>query len=198
MVQLKKELEKYPCGCGMFLSVKWAKRWLPAVFLLLSLFLPWWTFVSGHMGIHGYMSFPWSATVSVFQETESIWGQFLIPYNRIPYMLFVSSSIVLAGLCGLADKSRVRTIGGLLGIVGVISYFILVFPKSIGVFYNLPWKGNPYFGISYGSYIFRTGKTFYYTDIWFLSAGFYLALAGSLMLLLPLIRTLVERLRKRL
>ncbi|NIR86593.1 hypothetical protein GWO13_03075 [Candidatus Bathyarchaeota archaeon] len=165
---------------------------------MLSLFLPWWTFVSGHMGIHGYASFPWSATVSVFQETESIWGQYVIPYNQIPYIFFVSSSIVLAGLCGLTDKSRTRTIGGLLGIVGVISYFVLVFPKSIGAFYRPPWKANPYFGIFYGSYILRTGETFYYTDIWFLSVGFYLALAGSLMLLFPLFRTLIERLGKRL
>jgi len=182
----------------MFLSVEWARRWLPAVFLLLSLFLPWWTFVSGHMGIHGYMFFPWSASVSVFQETESIWGQYVIPYNQIPYILFVCSSIVMAGLCGLTDKSRVHTIGGLLGIVGVISYFVLVFPKSISAFYRPPWNANPYFGIFYGSYVFRTRETFYYTGIWFLSVGFYLALAGSLMLLLPVIKTGVERLRKRI
>ena len=182
----------------MFLSVEWAKRWLPAVFLLLSLFLPWWTFVSGYMELHGYMSFPWSAKGAFFQGITSIRVDFVIPYNQIPYMFFVSSSIVLAGLCGLIDKSRVRTIGGLLGIVGVISYFVLVFPKSIGAFYRPRWKGNPYFGTFYDSYDIRTGQTFYYTDIWFLSAGFYLALAGSLMLLSPLIRTLIERIKKRL
>jgi hypothetical protein len=182
----------------MFLSFEWAKRWLPAVFLLLSLFLPWWAFVWERMSSTVYMSLPWSATVGVFRETEYIWGEFLIRYNHIPYMLFVSSSIVVAGLCGLTDKSRVRTIGGLLGIVGVISYFVLVFPKSIGAFDPPLWEGNPYFGIAHSWRPSRFAVAVRETRIWFLSAGFYLALAGSLMLLSPLIRTLIERLRKRL
>jgi hypothetical protein len=50
---------------------------------------------------------------------------------------------------------------------------------------------NPYFGIADSD---RKHATY----IWFLSTGFYLAVAGSIMLLLPTIRPLVERLRKRL
>jgi hypothetical protein len=190
----------------MFLSVEWAKRWLPAVFLLLSLSFPWWTYVMGGerriAGISLRLSFPWVAKGGVFQGPESIYGDFVVSYNQIPYIFFVSSSIIMAGLCGLTDKSRVRTIGGLLGIVGIVSYFVLVFPESIK---GRPWwmdaMGNPYFGIAHGSYrldFLRREETVYYTDIWFLSAGFYLALAGSLMLLSPLFRTLIERLRKRL
>ncbi len=181
----------------MLLSVEWAKRWLSAALLLLSLFLPWWAFVWERMGSTVYMSLPWSATVSVFRETEYIWGEFLIRYNQIPYMLFVSSSIVVAGLCGLTDKSRVRTIGGLLGIVGVISFFVLVFPESIGAFDPPLWEGNPYFGIAHSWRPARFAGRVHETWIWFLSVGFYLALAGSIMLLLPTIRTLIERLRKR-
>jgi hypothetical protein len=42
----------------MLLSFEWAKRWLPAVFLLLSLFLPWWIMVRKWIGFELYLSFP--------------------------------------------------------------------------------------------------------------------------------------------
>ena len=78
-----------------------------------------------------------------------------------------------------------------MSILGVISFFPLVFHAS-GMASHLE---NPYFGIaeSYTAY-FKLDRT----RIWFLSVGFYLALAGSIMLLLPTIRKLLERLRKRL
>jgi len=70
-----------------------------------------------------------------------------------------------------------------LAILGAVSFFILVFHKI----YSFSFLENPYFGIAEphrNSYM-ETDSTI----IWFLSVGFYLALAGSLMLLLPLIRT---------
>jgi hypothetical protein len=55
---------------------------------------------------------------------------------------------------------------------------------------------NPYFGIvqDWEWWFIWVPKT----HVWFLSFGFYFALAGSLMLLLPLIRTLIGRIKKRL
>ena len=192
----------------MFLSVEWAKRWLPAVLLLLSLFLPWWTMIyvfeipsriPDVRPASGYslgLSFPWEEMV-VFDYAEGVrYGgengelrvDYVVSFRDIPYFCFVSALILVGGLCGLSDKSKIRTLGGLLGIAGVVSYLIFVFPKSIS-----PWiswntkemRNFPYFGSAPQLW-------------WFISAGFYLALAGSLMLLFPLIRTLVERLRKRL
>ena len=195
----------------MFLNVEWAKRWLPAVFLLLSLLLPWWTMVSIHETEfaswyqpeylpHYYrrysfsLSFPWEPNVDMHARW-GIWGSgYSASYDaisyEIPYFCFVSALVVMAGLCGLSSKSRTRSLAGLLGIIGVISYLILVFPKSSS-------HDFPYFGIvRVTRNLVRWDEVV--TSIWFLSIGFYLAIVGSLMLLSPLIRTLVERLRKRL
>ena len=108
---------------------------------------------------------------------------------------------MLGGLAGLSGKNRTRKIGGFFGILGIFSYFLFVFPYS-GIYMeifnyaldirNKPWHLNPYFGISYMSH------EPYLKALWFLSPGFFLALAGSLMLLSPLIRTLIETLKKRL
>ena len=91
---------------------------------------------------------------------------------------------MIGGLCGLSSKIRTRTLGGLLGIVGIISYFKFVYYETA----HSVWL--PFFEM----HNFPGSAS----EIYFLSAGFYLAIAGSLMLLLPLIRTLIERLRKRL
>jgi hypothetical protein len=185
----------------MFLTVKWAKRWLPAVLLLSSLFLPWWTLIQTEFNVRPdgrrvdmlYLSFPWRPIVWIQKVHDELMVGYYPQFHEIPYLYFVSALIVIAGLCGLSSKSRTRSLGGMFGIMGIISYFILVFPIS---FLNLYYRKyvyihalNPYFGVNY----FRFERL-----IWFLSVGFYLALAGSLMLLSPLIRTLIERLRKRL
>jgi len=193
----------------MFLSVEWAKRWLPAVFLLLSLVLPWWMWNVGHWwvreGFHlpyseSSLSFPWDEDVSffiVYSPTDhmSFWVDFNVQSYRLPVSCFVSVLIFVSGLFGLFVRNKIRTLGGLLGIAGVISYFALVLPESllsmVHVYY--PFSGQmrdfPYFG---------SGLTETRALTWFLSAGFYLALAGSLMLLSPTIRKLIERLRERL
>ena len=187
----------------MFLSVEWAKRWLPAVFLLLSLFLPWWTFYwsRDYSGIWSdsrpwwrmSVSFLWGDDVRIDYTIgkKVLWVSYDVLLDRVPYLFFTSALIMVAGLCGLTDKSKTRTLGGLLGIAGVVSYFVFVFRKTPFYFDSHPVQLNPHFGIYQSRYSAVV-------DIWFLSVGFYLALAGSLMLLLPLIRTLVERLRKRL
>jgi len=180
----------------MFLSVEWAKRWLPAVFLLLSLFLPWWMYIIQPVGpVERFstalptsfdMSFPWSNHVWAFSDYSHAQLGCSIEVSQIPSLFLGSALIVIAGISGLTDKSRTRTAGGLLGIVGVISFLLFVLHKSTRYW---PKEWNPYFGIdTWGNNL----------HIWFLSFGFYLALAGSLMLLLPLIRALIERLRKRL
>ena len=183
----------------MFLSVEWAKRWLPAAFLLLSLFLPWWTFIRIENSYVAWLdlSFPWGDRVSFFHYPgRFILGDYDVRVYQIPYVCFVSALILVAGLCGLTDKSRTRTLGGLLGIAGVVSYFILVFHKH-PMSMTRQVMGQPYFGIAHGFYWRSMGGKIITTHIWFLSIGFYLAIVGSLMLLLPLIRTFIERLRKR-
>lgn len=198
----------------MFLSVDWAKRWLPAVFILLSLFLPWWTLVdttgwmtrvySGTTTLD--LSFPWEDDLIIYYDRTvgHIVANYTVDLSRIPQLFFVSALIVAGGLFGLSSKSRTRTLGGLLGIASIVSYFILVFHSSH--WGSLVWDGwwnlRSYFGIYHGYYTPRpklhltgeTGEIFPYTNIWFLSVGFYLALAGSLMLLLP---PITEKLRKR-
>ena len=135
MVQLKKELEKYLEGCGMFLSVEWAKRWLPAVFLLLSLFLPWWTMYSTRKMRLGsvpeitppepvgfefvlYLSFPWMDHIPIyvnFNEYDFVSiGMSSVKFSEIPSLCFVSTLILLGGLCGLSSKRKTRILGGVL------------------------------------------------------------------------------------
>jgi len=139
----------------MFLSVEWAKRWLPAVFLLLSLFLPWWTMIEASEVWIGqrveiptryrfYLSFPWAETVSISQgTTDVLWVNYNISIYDIPYFCFVSTLILVGVLCGLSGKSRIRTLGGLLGMGGLISYFIIALPKPT---YQFPYefRNSPY------------------------------------------------------
>jgi len=188
----------------MFLSVEWAKRWLPAVFLLLSLLLPWWTIheTTPHYKYDRFItdftfSFLWMPKI-FFHYIGSlvsggmIHGSFNFYYNQIPSVLFASISIVAAGLCGLG-KNRTRTLGGFLGIIGMVTYFVFIFPLTLKGFFYLSMQAQmPYFGIS-----ISTSRMGTYTAVWFLSPGFFLALAGSLMLLSPIIRTGIERIRKR-
>ena len=191
----------------MFLSVEWAKRWLPAVFLLLSLFLPWWTMIGTTFfrGSRGFntsliLSFPWMSNIEFLSTFVSIQidGYLKFCYNQIPSFLFVSILVVAAGLCGLG-KNRTRTLGGFLGIIGIVTYFLLIFPLTLtsevlGVYYISFVSGEvPYFGTAIDE-----GRSVILTMVWFLSPGFFLALAGSLMLLSPLIRALIGRIRKRL
>jgi hypothetical protein len=186
----------------MFLTVEWAKRWLPAIFLLLSLFLPWWTMYSAdkisliHIPeipppepvgweIDLRLSFPW---MDYFQIKVTFGGYNFVyifassvRFYEIPPFCFVFTLILLGGLCGLSSKTKTRILGGLLGIAGIASYFIFVFPKNF-------FPSFPYFGL---------GQLRGVMYLWFLSVGFYLALVGSLMLLSPIIRTGIERIRKR-
>jgi len=188
----------------MFLSVEWAKRWLPAVFLLLSLFLPWWTMIgTTFFGLREWgnacmliLSFPWMSNI-VFLSTHAsiqIDGYLKFCYNQIPSFLFVSILVVAAGLCGLG-KNRTRTLGGFLGIIGIVTYFLLIFPLTLEILEvsSFVSREMPYFGTT-----INEGRSVTITKVWFLSPGFFLALAGSLMLLSPLIRTLIGRIRKRL
>ena len=200
----------------MFLSVEWAKRWLPSVFLLLSLFLPWWTMIEVSEVWIGqrleiparhsfYLSFPWAETVSISIAYGELWVNSQIPIYNIPYLCLDCILILAGALCGLSGKSKIRTLGGLLGIAGLVSYFITALPKPT---YQFPFEFrnspySPYFGSAYHESAGKVLRAYpevrlVESHVWFLSVGFYLALAGSLMLLLPLIRTLVERLRKRL
>lgn len=174
----------------MLLSFEWAKRWLPAVFLLLSLFLPWWIMVRKWIGFELYLSFPWGPNVVI--GNESGW---ISSVSEIPYFSWVSALLVMGGLCGLSSKRRSRILGGLLGVTGAVSYFIFVFNKNC--LSLISYLRNPYFGIAHRWYIARFVGGVYETWIWFLSVGFYLALAGSIMLLLPTSRNLVGRLRKQ-
>lgn len=204
----------------MFLSIEWAKRWLPAVFLLLSLLLPWWMnfqvtmMIKAPVGVirpPSYeldMSFPWHDMVEVEiynRGTGFVYYGFCgIRFYRVPYSCFVSAMIFVSGLCGLSSKSKIRTLAGLLGIASLISYFVLIFPEAIYgagasiIVFHTPVqrvRSFPYFGFAQVEWgvqnILRTYST------WFLSIGFFLALAGSLMLLSPLIRTSTQKLRKR-
>jgi len=189
----------------MFLSAEWAKRWLPSVLLLLSLFFPWWTMIQTNLWYFPgdslpnywrqftlYLSFPWEPNVEISTSIKGLAVGYVVEFYKIPYFCSVSALVVITGLCGFSSKSRTRSLGGLLGIIGVVSYFILVFPKSFRYlsFTRLSEvMRSPFFGTAHHEFE---------TNIWFLSVGFYLALAGSLMLLLPLIRILMERLRKQL
>lgn len=151
-----------------------------------------------------YLSFPWDDRVdaSILYYSDPHYSSvgfdmnFRVSFYRLPVSCFVSALIFVSGLFGLFVRNKIRTLGGLLGIAGVISYFALVLPESIsrgafiGRFFRRQMLNFPYFGFA----IHESDKC----ATWFLSAGFYLALAGSLMLLLPLIRTLIERLKKRL
>jgi hypothetical protein len=187
----------------MFLSVEWAKRWLPAIFLLLSLFLPWWMLWERGYS-HFSLSFPWNEDVYLFTYigrhyvNYSPAGQYLsssvgfsVSFFHLPVFCFVSALIFVSGLFGLSVRSKIRTLAGLLGIAGIISYFALILPVSLVWFSWRPFSEQvsnfPYFG-------FAIHERYGFVS-WFLSIGFYFALAGSLMLLLPLIRTLIERLR---
>jgi hypothetical protein len=103
-------------------------------------------------------------------------------------LLFVSALVLLGGLCGLSNEKRTRTLGGLLGVGGVIFYLVLrlVFP---------PWRGwsrrDFYFGS--GEYVGgMISNPLYIRAVWFLSVGFYLAVIGSLLLLVLSIRPLAE------
>ena len=186
-----------------FLNVEWAKRWLPAIFLLLSLHLPWSTVYSYQaFGPSGgwYVtkcSFLWS-DCRLFLEYFQLRGLYFEFHTTRAWMpaILASSLIMLGGLAGLSGKNRTRRLGGFFGILGILIYFLFVFPHS-NVYdvlkYGLESTGNPYFGISYS----RVGSP-QFRGVWFLSPGFFLALAGSLMLLSPLIRTLIETLKKRL
>jgi len=133
-----------------------------------------------------YLSFPWMDFIPVyvnFNEYNSVYaGGFSVKFSEIPSFCFVSTLILLGGLCGLSSKKGTRVLGSFFGIIGMVSYFMLVFPKNI-------FPPFPYFGL---------GQHQDESYLRFLSVGFYLALAGSLMLLLPLVKTGVERLRKRL
>ena len=186
----------------MFLSVEWAKRWLPAIFLLLSLFLPWWALIRSYefyeYRLELYLSFPWEPNVEILNVNNELVVGYDVTTNEIPYLYFVSALIVLGGLCGLSSKRRTRSLGGLLGIAGLISYVILVFPKSSSLGFIYP--KFPYLGMEYYESPPYKDLSPPYKDsrMWFLSVGFYLALIGSIMLLLPLIRTLTVRLRKQL
>jgi hypothetical protein len=154
-----------------------------------------------------FLSFLWNEMVRI--DIQGLQTGLLVSwlsgvrFYRIPYLCSASALIFVSGLCGLSCKSKFRTLAGLLGIAGVISYFVLIFPQAmceIGPAIrseSLPERiySFPYFGSAQHEW----SKGFYRTySMWFLSVGFYLALAGSLMLLLPLIKTLIERLRKRL
>jgi hypothetical protein len=289
----------------MFLTVEWAKRWLPAVFLLLSLFLPWWTrigtwndptfelkqdetyvvvvriewnpnlepikfnhdavvaelkreaartqkpvityleqkgvkilntfwltnlilieadantmldivalptvasvfpnfpifIIDGTENRTTYesyesetvrfidLSFLWVDDAKLYYYPDinfsgsgySSWSYKVLVY-QIPYLCFISALIITAGLYGLIGNRRTRIRGGLLGIIGVLSYLIPIFNEFYGI-YAVGWI--PYFGTKQD------------TCVWFLSLGFYLALVGSLMLLSPIIRTGIVRIRKR-
>jgi hypothetical protein len=138
----------------------------------------------GHTIFH--MSFPWGDEIAFIvysSGVHEVYGDYIARFSLIPYMCLVSALIMVGGLCGLSSRIRTRTLGGLLGTVGVASYFVFVFHKGL-------WNSEfP---------IFEIASSDRYGSISFLSVGFFLALAGSLMLLLPLIRTLVERLKKRL
>jgi len=210
-------LNKFELG-RMFPSVEWAKRWLPTVFLLLSLVLPWVVFIKQDM-IHPQSIHlpPWIEYTPYLYDSyhlSFLWNP-LIEYDAVIYddmvrgtlrylpfheniLNIVSALIITAGLCGFSRKKTIRNLGGVLGITGLISYFILS-RFSISYFakgYRLLVDSNPYFGLvqDWEWWIIWVPKT----HIWFLSFGFYFALAGSLMLLSPLIRTLIGRIKKRL
>jgi hypothetical protein len=185
----------------IFLSIGWIKRRLPTIFLLMSLFIPWWVLVYvppgqgwslsiGRHLFHGIWSFPWEEVMEFEFGSVGLVMYYGVQFYFIPYVIFVCASILVAGLCGLSSKDRTRTLGGLLGMVGIVSYSIIILPESV-LFYSARVMGNPFFGI------YPPVQADYYY-IWFLSFGLYLALAGSIMLLLPTTRTLIERLRKRL
>jgi len=188
-----------------FSTIAWIKRRLPAVFLLLSLFLPWWAkielarsapfrlgnilFTKSYVTGRSDYCFPWNAgrvsfTYRANREFEISLGA---RFSEIPSLFLVSALIFVGCLCGFSSRRKIRSVGGLLSLLGIISFFPLVFHASGMASY----LENPYFGIADSD---RKHATY----IWFLSTGFYLAVAGSIMLLLPTIRPLVERLRKRL
>jgi len=184
----------------IFSIIRWLRRRLPAVFLLLSLFLPWWTMIhilEPGYSLYFYLSFPWNPDVTFSVNRFQLEGSLYASFYDIPSFCFVSALILAGGLCGFSNKKKTQSLGGLLAILGVFSYFTLLFHKNYPL--SLIEIENPYFGAKLYGHSF--GHPFFGVNsiiIWFLSIGFYLALAGSLMLLSPLIRTLIERLRKRL
>lgn len=184
----------------MFLSITWAKRWLPAILILLSLILPWWMSFSSlysyddfvHHGILNLrLSFPWGGMVELligFPMHEYVDGYvqgyyWVYELDRIPLLLLVSFSTMLGGLHALSNQERTRTKGGLFGVLGIITYFLFVFHRHPGSFFFSVFGWSKILDVSYTSFI---------------SIGFFLALAGSLMLLSPLIKTSIGKIRKRL
>jgi len=120
----------------MVLSVKWAKRWLPAIFLLLSIHLPWSTIYSyqvfgNDVSYVTKCSFLWSDSRLYLRyfHIRGLYFEFHTTRAWLPAIL-VSSLILLAGLIGLSGRSRTRRLGGFFGILGILTYFLFVFPHS--------------------------------------------------------------------
>jgi len=184
-------------------SIRLTKSRIPTIFLLVSLFLPWWALVYvktqrwssliGRYLFQGDLSFPWGELVKVHIGSAGLHMGWAVEFSLIPYFGFASALVVVAAYFGLFSKDRTRILGGLLGIMSIISYSILILPRSIASVLYLQEFGSPFFGMYQLTRVAGMDRL-----IWFVSHGFYLAIIGSLMLLSPLFRTLVERLRKRL
>lgn len=201
----------------MFLSVGWAKRWLPSILLLLSLFLPWWTMLNISSTVifartertqyfkpfeSFVLSFPWR-DAAVFEPylfsfdpdplniKEPYFTDFHLEFSRILNLFYVNILIIVGGLIGLSRDKRARTMGGILGILGVVSYVINVLHNSpLGNEFLRELQGNSYFGNGVFRYFVEAddpygGFLLKYRATWFLSIGLYVAVAGSLMLLSP-------------
>jgi hypothetical protein len=144
------------------------------------------------------LSFPWNEDVYLYTYIGRHYVYsigFSVSFFHLPVFCFVSALIFVSGLFGLSVRSKIRTLGGFLGIAGIISYFALILPES------LPWQeyvDNPLAGQVRDFPCFGSALTELVVFTWLLSFGFYFALAGSLMLLSPLIRTSIGRIKKRL
>lgn len=162
--------------CRKLLSVELARRWLPATFLLLSLLLPVWTWIDiSLLGTYYYLSFPWSYNAAIFtgaRVSSPPFGISISVFLRLPEIL-VPTLILMSGLCGFSHNNRIRSLGGLIGIAGIISYHAFIFPS-----YMLIWRS------AYSDSVFHA----------FLPVGLLTASAGSLILLLPLATTIIRRL----
>jgi len=177
------------------------KPFLPAIFLLLSFVLPWWTMVYG-----SYAWGEWGLTVSnsfLWGEINT-WGKvvfislYINSWNYSGFVFTVPLLIVEGGVIGMSREKRARYLGGLLGIIGVFAYFVLIHSVTFGI------EEAIVRGTIFGKYFGYTNRVRGLTDVtvtfalWFLSIGFYLAVIGSILLLLPAIRTLANKVKGRI
>jgi hypothetical protein len=71
------------------------------------------------------LSFLWVDQTDFSTSEVGLRAYHYVRFCNIPFLLFVSALVLLGGLCGLSNEKRTRTLGGLLGVGGVVFYLVL-------------------------------------------------------------------------